>query len=283
MKLSIFTILMPEHTLEEICEFTASLGCAGIELRVRDLSEEERKGPFGFWGKHKADIGVKNLGSLAPEIRKTADKYKLEIPAVASYCMANEHADIEEIAKHLGTLGCKNFRVRPPWYDRAKHDYNELFKETAADFAKTEKVCRKYGVKALIETHMNSITPSAGLTMRLAEKFDPEYIGVIHDPGNMVYEGYENYLLGLQLIGKRLSHVHIKNSRWVLKDISRDGFAQWKAEACSLKAGAVDYKQFMADLKKIGYNGWFSCEDFSEGDPKTKLLNWVTDMKSLVI
>ena len=68
MKLPLFTILMPGNTLSEICEFSASAGLSGIELRVKDLKEEERKGPYGFWGNHKADIGVKNLRNLAGEI-----------------------------------------------------------------------------------------------------------------------------------------------------------------------------------------------------------------------
>jgi len=44
--------------------------------------------------------------------------------------------------------------------------------------------------------------------------FDLRYIGIIYDLGNMVHEGYENYKLGLELLGDYLSYVHVKNAVW---------------------------------------------------------------------
>ena len=281
MNLSVFTVLMPENTLDEICAITANAGCKGLELRVKDLTEAEKKGPYGFWANHKADIGVKNLRGQTGDIRKTADKYKLEIPAVASYCFSYEHEDIEEVVKCLPMLGCKMFRIRPPLYDRAKDDYNKLYEQTVKDFERIEKLCKANKVKACIETHMNTIVPSASLTMRVAEKFDPGYIGVIVDPGNMVFEGFENYMMGLQLIGKHLSHVHVKNMKWVVKETRADGSIAWKCDSCSAKEGVADLRQLTEDLKKTGYTGWYTFEDFSSGDPKAKIDDWVSYMKTL--
>ncbi|GIX08239.1 MAG: hypothetical protein KatS3mg115_2642 [Candidatus Poribacteria bacterium] len=45
--------------------------------------------------------------------------------------------------------------------------------------------------------------------------FRPEQVGVIHDAGNMVHEGFENYQMGCELLGPYLAHVHVKNAAWV--------------------------------------------------------------------
>ena len=45
-------------------------------------------------------------------------------------------------------------------------------------------------------------------------------LGIIHDVGNMVYEGYERYEMGLSILGPYLAHVHVKSaapaSFWLL-------------------------------------------------------------------
>lgn len=56
-----------------------------------------------------------------------------------------------------------------------------------------EKLAKKHGVKANVEIHMRTICPSAGLTYRFVSNFDPEYVGVIYNPGNMIHEGFENW------------------------------------------------------------------------------------------
>ncbi|MBA2752974.1 MAG: sugar phosphate isomerase/epimerase, partial [Chloroflexia bacterium] len=82
-------------------------------------------------------------------------------------------------------------------------------------------------------------------------------VGVIHDAGNMVYEGHEQYRLGLEMLGPYLGHVHVKDARW-RRD--RNG---WQAEAAPLGDGMVDLPRLFAALAHVGYDGWLGVEDFS--------------------
>ncbi|MEZ4633203.1 MAG: hypothetical protein R2880_21235 [Deinococcales bacterium] len=65
----------------------------------------------------------------------------------------------------------------------------------------------------MIEIHHRTIVPSASAVYRLVSHFDPQHIAVIYDPGNMAYEGFEDYRMGLELWEPYLAHVHLKMPR----------------------------------------------------------------------
>ena len=125
----------------------------------------------------------------------------------------------------------------------------------------------RYGVRALVETHHKTITPSASLTHRLVSGFDPEHVGVLFDPGNMVFEGFEDYRMGLELLGPYLAHVHLKNARYAPH---KDGV--WRPVWSPLEAGVVDFRAFLAALRGVGYDGWLVLEDFSGARPSGEAL-----------
>jgi sugar phosphate isomerase/epimerase len=93
--------------------------------------------------------------------------------------------------------------------------------------------------------------------------FDPEWVGVIYDPGNMVYEGFEDYTLGLEVLGPYLAHVHIKNAAYERPP----GGGVWTPRWAPLEDGAVDFYQLIVALQAVGYDGWLSIEDFSQARP----------------
>jgi sugar phosphate isomerase/epimerase len=97
--------------------------------------------------------------------------------------------------------------------------------------------------------------------------FDPRDVGTIHDAGNMVYEGFEQYRLGLEVLGPYLAHVHLKNARWRQVGRRDDGGAEWQAEAAPLPEGIVDLAALFRALRQVGYDGWISFEDFSTDLP----------------
>ena len=82
--------------------------------------------------------------------------------------------------------------------------YLPLRERSRAQYREVAAMARRYGVRALIEIHMGNITPSASAAAAFLEGFDPRDVGVIHDAGNMVYEGYEQYRLGLRSEERRV-------------------------------------------------------------------------------
>src|SRR5262249_2245717 len=95
----------------------------------------------------------------------------------------------------------------------------------------------------------------------------PRTVGVIHDAGNMVYEGYEQYRMGLELLGPYLAHVHFKNARWEIAGPRPDGSTAWRVTWAPLAGGAVDVAALLAALREVGYDEWIAFEDFSTEQP----------------
>jgi len=177
-------------------------------------------------------------------------------------------------------MTCPQIRVGVPSYERGL-GYNNLFEKTGENLKKVEKLASKYGIKALLELHMGNIIPSASAAYRLISSFHSGCIGVIYDPGNMVYEGYENWQMGMQLLGEYLAHVHVKNSSWMVERKDENGIFFWKPTWARLKEGIVEWKQVIDDLKAVGYEGYLSFEDFSDISVEEKLAKNIEYLKSL--
>ncbi len=90
---------------------------------------------------------------------------------------------------------------------------------------------------------------------------------MIHDAGNMVFEGFEAYRMGLEVLGPYLAHVHLKNARWAETGARDDGSSGWAAGFAPLTAGSVDVPALFGALASVGYDGWVSFEDFSTTRP----------------
>jgi sugar phosphate isomerase/epimerase len=242
MKLSVFTVMIGgEYDLESAAQLVAKSGYDGIEWRVH------------------ADfhVPVEGIEEQAEHVAKVARDAGLEIAALAPYIRASEPDQVESLMRGAQRMGAPRMRVGIPRYDRSTN-YWSLLAQAQRDFEGVEKLSRRYGVQAMVELHHGNIACSASLAKRLVEKFDPTHVGVIFDPGNMVAEGYENWRMGLEVLGHHLAHVHVKNTRWERVE------GRWRHAWALMEEGIVDWAQVVGDLKSVGYNGWLSCEDFAE-------------------
>ena len=117
----------------------------------------------------------------------------------------------------------------------------------------------------------------------LVNGFDPKYIGVIYDCGNMVYEGYEPFGMGLDILGEYLAHVHVKNAAMTIKSRDELGANVWSGDFAPFKEGSMYIPKLFKALKARGYNGFVSVEDFSnESDTDTKLKDNLEFLKACV-
>ncbi len=275
-KYAVFTVMCPECDLEQTAATAASLGLDGLEWRVAPKAPEPIA-EVSYWGANRSTVDVDNIDTDLPRAKRIADQYGLAMPVLGTYLRASEYETVARVMRAAAEVGCHKMRVGPPHYDGTR-PYPELFDEAVRDYAKVVALSQQYGVQACLEMHMNIITPSAGLAHRLVSHFDPKHLGVIFDPGNMVMEGLENYQLGLELLGPYLSHVHAKNMLWV-RTGEEDGMAQWEARMAATAQGQTDWRKVVAALRHVGYDGWLSFEDFSEGATEDKLRDSLAFLK----
>ena len=188
---------------------------------------------------------------------------------------------MENTIEAAAAIGCKTVRGPMANYD-PKRPYWEQFNEYRAYLKECEPLLKKHGVKFLIETHHGMMISSPSSAIRVLDGFDPEYFGLIYDPGNMVYEGFESYELGFEMMGKYLAHVHVKNAALVPGKKNEFGAVQYDRVWKPLKEGAADLLAMMKALVKVGYDGVLSVEDFSEEQPtKEKLADAIVYLKQL--
>ena len=267
MKYAAFTVMTPEWDLQEAAHNLAQLGYDGVEWRVQKVPDDIPEGtPITYWGYNRATVDLKHVVELAPEVRSISEEAGLEICSLTSYLQVTQAEEVEQVMRAAQIMGCPRIRVNAPRYDRTRN-YNDLFAEATEHLREVERLARKYDIEANLEIHMGNIIPSAGLAHRLVSQFDPELIGVIYDPGNMVHEGYENWRMGLELLGPYLHHVHVKNAVWEQVETLEDGTILWRCNHASVRKGVANWHEIMADLKAVGYDGWLSFEDFSAEEP----------------
>ena len=89
----------------------------------------------------------------------------------------------------------------------------------------------------------------------------------------MVYEGYEQYRMGLEVLNEYLAHVHVKNAVWERNPNPKHATdSAWRTVSAPMRDGFANWPQVIADLKSVGYDGWLSFEDFSQSAPTEELL-----------
>lgn len=282
MKFSVFTVMTPEWDPETAVKKLKSYGYDGVEWRVTNAAITPGGKP-GYWDNNVCTIQLDTCVETAPQIRDLVAAEGLETASLAGYHIIDNHEATERMLEAAVIMGAPLMRVNAPRYD-ATVPYDELFAKARKDFEWTAGKAAQAGVKVCLETHMGQIAPSASAGRRLLDGLDPNAVGIIYDPGNMVTEGYERTEMALEIMGPYLAHVHAKNGAWIKKEDAAPGEYPWSSGISTpLDDGIVDWTRILKALKNFGYDGYISFEDFSAGrDVDAKVKFNIEYLKSLM-
>ncbi|WP_019535481.1 sugar phosphate isomerase/epimerase family protein [Paenibacillus ginsengihumi] len=272
MKLSVFTVVTPDLTPEQMAAAAQAAGLDGIEWRFKEVPEEVKGEKPSFWRNNRCSIDPQASDEEIARFDRAAKNHELVSLSVTPYLTAGDIEGTERVLQVAQKLSASMIRVGVPGYNRTQN-YNDLFDVAVRYLDAVEPLAKRYGIRCLVETHHHTITPSAGLAHRLVSRYNPEHIGVLFDPGNMIHEGYENFRMGLELLGPYLAHVHIKNTGWRKGELREDGSQGWVSYWEPIAEGIVNWKQVIDDLKSVGYDGYIGVEDFSGKYESAELLS----------
>lgn len=262
MKFSVFTASTPEWSPAEAVRILADQGWDGVEWRVTD--QDDAPTP-GFWAGNRATWPLTGMEERLPDIARLTREAGLELSALGGYVRAADRSNVERMLAATAALGAHRVRVTMP--NLAEGHYRELFEATRTDLAWAAARAAEHGVTALVELHHQTVAASASAAMRLVDGLDPRHVGVIHDIGNLVIEGYEEPLSAFQMLGDYLAHVHVKNVAWRRTGEGPDGAARWTQDWAGLRDGQADLAAYFEALHRHGYDGWVTVEDFSTTVP----------------
>lgn len=286
MKIGVFTVSMPEYDVPATVKVLKELGYDGVEWRVFKPAPVEKPANCTYenryWLYNLSTVDIDSIGEEAEKTAELCSKAGVEIYSLTTYLSIWETEEIEKVLRAAKIMNCGNIRVNLPFYDE-KESYVNLFDRAREQAKVVGKLAEASGVRIVFEIHMGGIIPSASAAYRFVSGMDPRHIGIIYDPGNMVYEGFENYKLGVELLGGYLAWVHVKNAAYELKGAGDNGADMWKPEAYPLKKGSADIGRLVHILKEAGFDGYLSVEDFSNtSDTYSKLESNIEFLKSLI-
>lgn len=139
-------------------------------------------------------------------------------------------------------------------FDGTVHSREWLRRDTEA-LARVLELSAGYDVRYVFELHHGFVVNSASAAMRILEQFPAQNVGVLMDPGNMVFEGNEGWRNSVQILGEYLDYLHCKNAQWLRED------GKWQKRWASLPEGIADYPELVTALKDEGFAGYLSIED----------------------
>jgi sugar phosphate isomerase/epimerase len=281
MRFSVFTASTPQWSPAQAANILAAQGWDGIEWRVTD--QEPAPEP-GFWAGNRATWPLRGLEGSLPEIARITRAAGLEFSAVGGYARSHERHSVERLLAATAALGAGRVRVTMPVLgsapqsatpaartgdaaDRPGARYPELFESARRDLEWVAGRAAEHGVTALVELHHGTVVASASAAVRLVDGLDPACVAVIHDVGNIVIEGHEDYLAAFEMLGPYLAHVHVKNVAWRPAGTRPDGSTAWAQDWAPLDAGQADLQAYFRALHAVGYDGWVTVEDFSTALP----------------
>jgi inosose dehydratase len=134
----------------------------------------------------------------------------------------------------------------------------QIFAEGAQKVA--EQVKKEAGLRTVFHHHCAGYVETPAEIDRLMALTDPSLLGLVFDTGHYRFGGGDP-LEGLKKLGKRVWHFHFKDCHPAVKaESARQGWDYFESVQhgvfCELGQGDVPFAALIAELDRIGYNGW---------------------------
>jgi len=202
------------------------------------------------------------------KVKEEADKAGLELSSLASglfwdYSLTSNNPETREKAKQIvkkmlefaSYLGVDTILVVPGAVDvffqpgGEMVSYDAAYERALSALKELAPVAEKYRVNIGVENVWNKFLISP-LEMRdFIDKAGSPFVGAYFDVGNVILTGYPEQWI--RILGKRIKKIHLKDFRSSVGNAN--GFVD-------LLEGDVNWKEVIAALKEVGYDGYLTAE-----------------------
>jgi sugar phosphate isomerase/epimerase len=181
----------------------------------------------------------------------------------------------EEILKNPDWLrllvdhGVAEFRMG---YFRAGDDPVASFTAARDAMKRIADTCLTHRIRAVYQVHHGTLIASPSAALRLVEGLPPPAIGVELDPGNQTFEGHENFLTSMRLLGPYFVAAGVKDSA-VTRDPAKahEPAKGWRRDWVPCNEGVVNWHAFADACRQVAFTGILVFMPFyNEKDPATQ-------------
>ncbi|MEX0714616.1 MAG: TIM barrel protein [Pirellulales bacterium] len=249
MRIVAFTKSFQDWTIDEVCRRFKAIGLDGLDLTVRP-------------GGHIEPAHVERQLPLAVE---AAGKHGLRIDFLTT-SITDPDDDAEKILATAMGLGIE--RIKLGYYSYGS------FGTLAAQMDQVRKrlgrvieVCHWHGVLPCVHIHSGGFIPSHGTMLyELLRDFPANQVGAYVDTLHMTLEGSgDGWRQGLDLLAPWIALVAVKNFAWHAGDRDAHGQVRWHHRVVPVADGVAALPDFVAALKKLGYDGTYSLHSEYKG------------------
>lgn len=255
-----FKDIEPKYPFARVLDEMVETGYTGLEL-----------GPWGYL--------PTDPDKLRPELEKRGlQLLSSYVPVKLVDASAHEAGEAHalKVGKLLAALGAGNIVLAddngtvPELVAKAGQRTGSMLTSDQWDvFAKgvnriARRVHDELGLKVVFHHHCAGYVETPAETRNLMDRADHELVGLCLDTGHWQYAGGD--ALGcVREYGERVRYLHLKdcdpNIRQQCIDQKLGYFDATKAGVfCELGKGSVDFPAIIAEMEKLGYDGWAIVE-----------------------
>ena len=238
MQLVYFTKHWPGTSVKEFARMAKSIGADGLDLAVREGHT----------------VNPANAADALPEAVRTCS---CEGVSVAMATMETRPTDpddprTEALFAACGEAGVPYVKLGY-FLHKPGQDYWAEVERLRGVLGRLGKLAAKHGVLACYHTHSGTFYGSnASGLMHLLRGQDANALGAYIDVGHLALGG-EPIPMAVDIVRDYLHIVGVKSPAWEAEPAG--DHVAWKARIVPLMEGAVDCRQMLAELKRVGFDG----------------------------
>lgn len=152
--------------------------------------------------------------------------------------------------------------------------YAKAWERAHAEIARFVPLAEELGVAIAFENVWNNFLLSPVEAARWVDSFGSRAVGFYFDVGNILRYGWPEHWI--QALGPRILKVDVKG--YSRKKMNDEGV--WKGFDVEIHDGDCDWPAVVAELRAIGYAGWFTAE--VAGGQRDRLARLAADLDRII-
>lgn len=249
MQIVAFTKSFQDWTLPVVCHRFREIGLDGLDLTVRR-------------GGH---IEPARVAEDLPLAAKAALEAGVEIPFITTD-ITEPNPLAERVLATAAQLGIRKAKLGYYRY-REFGTLKAQLDDVRAKLGEVAAMAKQYGVLPCVHVHSGPFLPSHGTQLyQLIADMPPAEIGAYLDMLHMALEGGgDGWRQGVDLLAPWVALVSVKN--FDTRPTARDdrGMQRWQHPTVPVADGVSPIPEFVATLKKIGFDGVYSMHSEYKG------------------